>query len=491
MTERCLIIVITLTLNSDSCQPRSCQAPGTTGKPLILTTMIEDGDIETAQDLCKVKPLLGDIKSYAGFLTVDKTYNSNLFFWFFPSASEDDNTAPVIVWLYGGVGFPSMNSIFLEVGPYIIEENLSLALRKPSLTDNFSDIYIDAPVGAGFSYTDDDEGFSKDFIDVGYKLYSALVQFFRLFPQYEENDFYLVGESFGGKCVTAASYVIHTNNPTADVQINLKGLAIGSALLDLNHMIHYGDYFYQIGLIDSDGQQLFYEAEQDMLRLVQNEEYLEAYDVYDRTISGFNSKSTLLRDLTGFHNIDNYLHSARNNDDYYLVFDFLTQPKIREAIHVGNASYDLCNDVLKHLKGDISTSAKPWLEELLDNNYRVLLYDGQLDLFIPYPLTEELVANLDWSRAAEFSEAPRTQWYVGNDLAGYSKEGGNLNLVLVRNAGQYAPTDQPKWSLDMITRFIRNERLAHVDLWPLGRSFTTSPLNEMEFQLQGDISFVI
>lgn len=36
--------------------------------------------------------------SYAGFLTVNAEFDSNLYFWFFPSQSDPSND-PVILWL--------------------------------------------------------------------------------------------------------------------------------------------------------------------------------------------------------------------------------------------------------------------------------------------------------------------------------------------------------------------------------------------------------
>lgn len=56
--------------------------------PLFLTPLIESNQIEKALQCSKVADLMKDgpsIASYAGFLTVNKTYNSNLFFYFFPS----------------------------------------------------------------------------------------------------------------------------------------------------------------------------------------------------------------------------------------------------------------------------------------------------------------------------------------------------------------------------------------------------------------------
>ena len=57
---------------------------------------------------------------------------------------------------------------------------------------------------------------------VGNDLYDAMIQFFKLFPQYQKNDFYVTGESYAGKYVPALSYKIHTANPTAKLKINFK-----------------------------------------------------------------------------------------------------------------------------------------------------------------------------------------------------------------------------------------------------------------------------
>lgn len=53
-----------------------------------------------AQNLSIVSHPKMPIKSYAGYFTVNKEYNSNLFFWFFP-AKENASDAPVLLWLQG------------------------------------------------------------------------------------------------------------------------------------------------------------------------------------------------------------------------------------------------------------------------------------------------------------------------------------------------------------------------------------------------------
>lgn len=55
--------------------------------PLFLTPYIENKDFKTARELsrCGNLPNTPPVESYSGLITVNKEYNSNLFFWFFPA----------------------------------------------------------------------------------------------------------------------------------------------------------------------------------------------------------------------------------------------------------------------------------------------------------------------------------------------------------------------------------------------------------------------
>ena len=55
---------------------------------LFLTPYIQSGKLAEGRRLSEVHNLPGNapqISSYSGFLTVNQTYNSNIFFWFFPA----------------------------------------------------------------------------------------------------------------------------------------------------------------------------------------------------------------------------------------------------------------------------------------------------------------------------------------------------------------------------------------------------------------------
>lgn len=66
-------------------------APGEdVGEPLFLTPLIESGKIQEARRASLVQHVeTKDMESYTGYLTVNKLYDSNMFFWFFPAQVND------------------------------------------------------------------------------------------------------------------------------------------------------------------------------------------------------------------------------------------------------------------------------------------------------------------------------------------------------------------------------------------------------------------
>jgi len=201
--------------------------------------------------------LEGFIESYSGYLTVDEKYDSNLFFWFFPAICGA-NTAPVLLWLQGGPGASSLFGLFNEHGPFFVNEKNQLKLRNHTWTASYSVLYVDNPVGTGFSFTGNDTGYSTNQTTVGLNMYEALVQFFTVFSEYRNNDFYVTGESYAGKYVPSLSYIIHQKNPGASIKINLKGLIIGNGLVDPIKQLIYSDYLYELGYVDSNYNNLLY-----------------------------------------------------------------------------------------------------------------------------------------------------------------------------------------------------------------------------------------
>lgn len=72
------------------------------GEPVFLTKYIESGDIGKAREKSRTGSLpdAPELLSYSGFFTVNKKYNSNIFFWFFPALVSSFYHYCLIVQVY-------------------------------------------------------------------------------------------------------------------------------------------------------------------------------------------------------------------------------------------------------------------------------------------------------------------------------------------------------------------------------------------------------
>jgi vitellogenic carboxypeptidase-like protein len=419
------------------------------GQPLFLTPYLESGHIEEARNLSRVnlQPQYS-YPSYSGYLTVNKTHDSNLFFWFFP-AQSGDVSAPFLVWLQGGPGASSLFGLFAEQGPIMVDKEKNLHRRDITWNSKYHLLYIDQPVGTGYSFTKSEEGYVRNEDEVARDLYAMLTQFFQIYPEYASSPFYVTGESYGGKYVPAIVYKIHVENPEAKVKINLKGMAIGDGWIDPYNELDYGPVMHQLGLIDE--HQLEYVNLQTLLarNAIQLQQYSLAADVFWNLVEVFYSNAT------GLHDVYDYLltHSPEAFD-YYVPW--VTASENRRKIHVGNLTYNdgdavsaaLYSDVMQAIVGKVAVIA---------NNYKVLIYNGLLDVIIASSVTMNWIDKLEWEYANELRAAERKIWKVKDDdpeVAGYIKQAHSFFVAWVRNAGHMVPADQPRAAFDLIDRFV-------------------------------------
>lgn len=287
-----------------------------------------------------------------------------------------------------------------------------------------------------------------DETEVGTQLHEVLLQFFQLFPNLKKNDFF-GGTSYAGKYVPAIAYTIYKHNRQTKTKINLKGLVVGNGLNDPEHQIGYGDYLYQIGLVDTNGRRKFKEREKQYIAYIKSERWKQAVEA--RT--GLVVANSLFSNLTGSENIHNFLQQFNYLPKLYAAIEFLKTATARCSLHVGNMNYIPSSDkVYNNLKEDVPKAVAPWISELL-NNYKFLFYAGQTDILDSYPLIINFLRNLEFNGSESYKTAVRHKWYVDGELAGYVKTSKNLIEMLVLNASHGVHLDQPKWTLDLMTRF--------------------------------------
>jgi len=175
-------------------------------------------------------------RSYTGYIDIGAKH---LFFYFFESRSPSSD---LILWTNGGPGCSSALGLFMELGPCRIlsEEDISNPRFNPhSWNNNASVIFIDQPVGVGFSYAEYGEHVGRT--EEAAKDVAAFVAIFmeRFVNGKAGSDqvkFHMAGESYGGRYIPVfASEIVDLNiQLEADgfTPIPIKSVMIGNGLTD-------------------------------------------------------------------------------------------------------------------------------------------------------------------------------------------------------------------------------------------------------------------
>lgn len=451
------------------------------------------------------------LSSYAGYITVDPVAGANLFFWLFEAQDVDSATAPLIVWLNGGPGSSSMYGLFGENGPLALaEDGSTLQMRDVTWTSNYNVMYIDNPVGTGFSYTEQASGFVTNQVEVGQDLLSFMYQFYELYPQFQKVPLYITGESYAGKYVPAFSYAIHQANaahaayiassPLEDGFVHvagqhcsrsaapfnlpngqpfpLAGLSIGDGMMDpITQVPGYGDYLYGLSLIDQEQRDYMTEVENKIVGLIQQEQWIPAFRIFDPLMmSDEYPYPSYFTNVTGFTDYYNFDTPSYPNNPFE---DYLNRADVKAALHVDpDYVYSSGNGTVEvYLLSDWMQSVAPWVVTLIEN-YPVLIYSGQNDIILNSVQCQAFLNQLSWSAGSQsnssspssgsdaWQNSTRTIWKVKEsdyDVAGYVKQQNSqteanlpgLTYAIVREAGHLVPQDQPMRSFDLINRFIQ------------------------------------
>ncbi|KAG5542184.1 hypothetical protein RHGRI_021898 [Rhododendron griersonianum] len=282
------------------------------------------GNQSGSMDADKIDALPGqpkgvDFNQYAGYVTVDPAAGRALFYYFVESPKNSD-TNPLVLWLNGGcssLGYGAME----ELGPFRVNSDGKTLFRNEYAWNDVANvIFLESPAGVGFSYSNT----SSDYTTVGDKRtaedsYTFLVNWLERFPQYKSRDFYIAGESYGGHYVPQLAYTILSKNKiTNQTVINLKGIAIGNALIDDNTS-NQGIYdYYWTHALNSDETHAGITKNCDFVTGNLTSQCFEYLGQGDEEVNDFDPCS------------DNYVAS------------YLNLPEVQKALHTINTTWSAC-----------------------------------------------------------------------------------------------------------------------------------------------------
>lgn len=399
---------------------------------------------------------------YTGYFDLHEE-DKHLFYWFFPSRNDPKND-PVILWLNGGPGCSSATGMLFELGPSNLI-NGTLVHNPYSWNNNASVIFLDQPVGVGYSYylgsdVNNTVVASKDF-------YAFTELFFKKFSDYAKNDFHIAGESFAGHYIPVYGAEIMSH---PDRSFNLTSVMIGNGMFS-GRIQHQSNAPMACGkgglpaILTPDTCKKMQKSVKKCTDLGQQCEL--SHDVTVCSL-GLVFCSTALENpvLKANYNIYDIRQKCSSETCYTVLQDigiFLNSTDVKVALNIDpNFNYLACNDTITNnfaLAGDGLLSTMPYLTLLLNDNVPVLLYAGDKDFICNWLGVKAVTLLLDFDKKADFAALKTAIWVTkGNQNAGEVQSGGNLTFLRVYNAGHMVPHDQPVNALDMVNRWLSGDR---------------------------------
>lgn len=393
----------------------------------------------------------------SGYLWADKDTRARMFYAFYeakhPAGALTDT--PLLLWLQGGPGCSSMIGNFYELGPYRVHDDLRLNENPAPWNDKYGVLFVDNPVGTGFSVAEEDGHVPTDQAGVAAHLLSAIAQFFAERPGFLARPFFLAGESYAGKYVPAFGHHImevKERDPAA-APFRLDGLIIGNGLTDPAVQVQtHGETAHAFGIIDESQRERADAWARDVAKLVASEDWHAAYRArtdlvnWIQNVSGIATPLDVRRDRA-------YHHTAGGRE--YLGL-YLNQARVRAALRAeAGVEWVSCSPRVRRIMANDTMKSAKWMVEALLPRLPLLLYQGMYDLKDGALCSEAWMRRLQWEHANAFFAAERAVWKVNGRLAGYCRRHDTLTHVVLHGAGHEVPADQAANSQAMIEQWVQ------------------------------------
>jgi len=404
--------------------------------------------------------------------------NANMFWWFFGAENSATRAnLPLILWLQGGPGASGAGyGNFKEIGP--VDTNLKP--RETAWTKKANLLFIDNPVGAGFSYASTDDAFTKNVTEIADDLYRVFSVFMEKYEVFAETPFYIFCDSYGGKMTSVFAELLYRAQKAGQIHCNLKGVALGDSWISAVDSVEtWGPYLYQYNLLDQADLYKINNISKSTIDAVNAGRFAYATELWGETES-------LISETTDDVNVYNVLQHHVPSDfalketysklspnlqqlykthvgrfQQQSLADFMNGP-VREKLGIipsyvewGSQS----GDVFKYQSVDFMKPVIDYVDRLIKYGIKVVVFQGQLDMICDTPGAEKWINKLKWPGLSTFKSTPRKPIYLpetGKNTQAFVKTYENFSLYYIMNAGHMVPSDNGPMALQMVDEIINS-----------------------------------
>ena len=418
-------------------------------KTLIASAAI--ASVSAGSSKVDAGPFIGETWE-SGLIDLDQNGGDDMFYWWFESrnSTKDD---PLVLWLTGGPGCASEIALFYENGPYQFNEDGKTLKSNPhSWNNNANLLYVDQPVGTGFSKAGSITDYDTNEEQIAETMSVFMVNFLERFPELQGKDFYITGESYAGHYIPAIAHNFFFKNKDK-LKINFKGMAIGNGLVDpLVQYPMYDVFALENNLISKTTGVILKGAFAACAALIKTGIWpvaLEECQLATEVILGGPIPAFNVYDIREPCAHPPLCYDMSPADNLLLL------PETQKILGVEGRSWAECNmKVHTALLGDWMLDLSPKVTDLLNGGLDTLVYSGDKDFICNWRGGEAWTNVVDWTGHDNYSKAQYNDWNVDGKAAGALKTEKNLKFLRVFDAGHMVPMNQPAAASQMLLEFI-------------------------------------
>ncbi|VAI19961.1 unnamed protein product [Triticum turgidum subsp. durum] len=392
---------------------------------LLLLLVVTAGHGHAAAAAGKERNTITHVKGFdgplpfaleTGYVEVDEAHGAELFYYFIQS-ERSPREDPLILWITGGPGCSALSGLLFEIGPLkfdvagYTEGFPRLVYFEDSWTRVSNVIFLDAPVGTGFSYAREEEGLDVSLTGTGTHLRVFLQRWIADHPEFASNPLYIGGDSYSGDFVTTPR----------NAQCANALMAITMATFAVNP-VHILEPMCGLALRPP------------------------------TPVSSILSTGTRRRSARLLvQEADRLALPVECRDNgYRLSYAWADDAEVRATLGIREGSVGAWSRcvTLTHFRHDVASTV-PYHTNLTRRGYRALVYNGDHDMDMTFVGTQAWIRTLGYPAVA-----PWRPWYANRQVAGFTTEyAHNLTFATVKGGGHTAPEYRPKECLAMLDRW--------------------------------------